>query len=388
MITLKKLILLLFISTSLCADEFFLNLINRGKQISWSEVQGQIYDTAQAGSFLSVGETHLHKESSSEINQIFLKEYTSHLNLFRVCSEKIDGFWAMEGPKEILKNSKLTKMNFYKLSLHTSKMDGCHLRLKAREGMIVYSGLYHQYPFGRNYAELPSHTPVQSYVKRNIAYDLKRLNGLFISHFEIDYLLNLHFKGLVLNSSSFEDFSKDLSGFSKQFESFMQKFEQLTERKEVIFFENDYFLKGKERNQRHKKIFAISNLSLKSRGQTNHLFYQVDKMDNNRKFLFYQLLRQSKFLVKSFYMEPDELGDFRVFTFANGHKFYGDFDYFQFLGPSRRGFTLFLENKPMPSFRLLIPGKPGYIEIENAMDYLLYQSKIFKIPTLDVSTSF
>jgi hypothetical protein len=180
-----------FCTSLVFSNSFLEDLIVNGEAVGFDQLQNKLKENAKIPrSFLSMGETHLHSKSMSSLHLSLFKKYSKEVKKINFCSEHINTFLTKKNVEEFLGSSKIYSKKIYDLSIYTSAMPNCIEKSKYYRRYLIYTGIYHQYPFARNYSELPRQTEVIKSDVKNIAHQVRNQTGVFISSIELDYLVN------------------------------------------------------------------------------------------------------------------------------------------------------------------------------------------------------
>ena len=267
-----------------------------------------IKDHAVNKGYLSLGESHLQAATAIQVNfdlmDTYLQETKKSKTVF--CTETLNHFLEPYG-EHIKENVKRYKV-FDKNSPYVTDFTGCKDRKKI-QNYVTYSGFFHQYQFGKPFANEFPVTPVISDDGNNILAQMKGLEGLFVTQMELEYmeysatraLINLKLTNAKELKSKAAHLESVVATLNSQMEDVIVTDDGFTSKKAVVVSSKDFdvSLGGND-----KSFFVMTNLSYRTEADSLKALKSLVKLDDETLEKFLLKVKNSKSRIVSVFLGP------------------------------------------------------------------------------------
>jgi hypothetical protein len=277
--------------------------------------------------YLSLGESHLEYETAIPINFMLAETYrASLLKPYVFCAEKIPTFLESAQGRDL---QSFSIENLIFLNNSSSRTDFTDCNWKSKFNAIVYSGFFHQYPFAKYWPHDFPIYPVISEPDNNIAAQLSKKQGLFISQIEVPYIESLAARNIL------SDKSLNADSFRMRVSRLNTSLNSLNNKMELLFgdSENDFANKygvflgpqafSQNINMPNPAWILLTTRGYKFKTKRLHLLNTLARLSDFQLNTFLEKLRAGKFHYFSLMFGPDQSGE-KNNTFFYGVEMHGE----------------------------------------------------------------
>ena len=175
--------------------------------------------------YLSLGESHHQPSTTAPVSYMLAKQFLDARNDVIFCAQNIELFLNSYDGTEIVRRAFQTKL-FTENTPQLTDFKGCEGDNRA---YLTYSGFFHQHPFARSFPKEFEQTPIITQTGNNIAEQMTKSKGLFISQMELDYL------EMTATSELMKSQTTSLPHFSKRVDELLKNSLTLRDRMKLLY---------------------------------------------------------------------------------------------------------------------------------------------------------
>lgn len=318
----SALTLLVFASNSFASNSLLQALqtasLKSKNTLTFDELKNRIEQHSYKKGYLSLGETHLEKESNLPLFMSLAEVYLGTPPPSAPSAACLEVNTHLHHQQERLNPLIQSLQVQYKNNPSFTDFESCNPNTlqQAPSRLIVDSGFFHQFNWIKNFGRFFDSTPVQAQVSQSIVGQLKTYlkqndSSFFVTVLELPYLIYLENREALRRFSEGSSLLTLHTSLENSATAIRQRLQPLLKSTDLnstklgVVFLGSSFLK----NIPSQSYFIITDLEYRLNNAPSYFLSELTKLNTSQLQTFQKLLQQNRWVYQETLMERDKKGD-------------------------------------------------------------------------------